>query len=636
MFSKVLSFFSHVLEPFRWGRNETLKRKRFPNDENDMLDGATAHKKLRPCNILTDSNITARDEKTQADLFLISDVNKPVKPYMATYDLTKEPDSPQKENWRSQKKSEQTPAMSPKNKFKAPAHCRSPGRGLKSRPLFTQDDDDEPQFVQTIVVSPKTKKSVVPSTKKSKVGECSGVSKRSGVQFNTPRSLSKNSRAYNNFMKNNTVMQEHDLTCKEQYKRLLGTLFRNPDKYPHFQVSPAVLPSGSGTVDLTSDDSDDDVILVQPFQLPPNVSVRQKTPTPKKMAYVDLTKTTRRKKSSSGAAAVASTSSHPTIDLSSEDNDVQVAPVRIPKINSLEEALKQIPITQDNWISEMTRKYKEEKAKGLLKREKLEKECKTLFDSTEHKLDDLLTKEIEKHLAITESVIIEDEGLPELTPEMNAKINHAMNMKLDPDAVLAEKFGYTIRRRDLMTLAGTNWLNDEVINFYMSLLMERGGTAKKYPSIYAFNTFFYPKVVSSGHAGVKRWTRKVDIFSNDFIIVPIHLQLHWCMACIDLNKEKINYYDSMGSPNTKCLNTLLQYLEDEMKDKKKEVLDTRGWTLSNVQSIPQQMNGSDCGIFACTFAEFLSRRATFTFSQEDMQYFRRKMVWEILQGELMM
>lgn len=53
------------------------------------------------------------------------------------------------------------------------------------------------------------------------------------------------------------------------------------------------------------------------------------------------------------------------------------------------------------------------------------------------------------------------------------------------------------------------------------------------------------------------------------------------------------------------------------------------------QDIPQQMNGSDCGMFSCKFAEYLSRNASITFTQEHMPYFRRRMVYEIVTQRLM-
>ncbi|VDK47313.1 unnamed protein product [Gongylonema pulchrum] len=47
------------------------------------------------------------------------------------------------------------------------------------------------------------------------------------------------------------------------------------------------------------------------------------------------------------------------------------------------------------------------------------------------------------------------------------------------------------------------------------------------------------------------------------------------------------------------------------------------------------MNGSDCGMFACKFAEYASRRARISFSQEHMPYFRERMVYEICRQRLL-
>ena len=62
--------------------------------------------------------------------------------------------------------------------------------------------------------------------------------------------------------------------------------------------------------------------------------------------------------------------------------------------------------------------------------------------------------------------------------------------------------------------------------------MERG-EQEGMPRVHAFNTFFYPKVMSDGQQAVKRWTKKVDIFSMEFILVPVHLGMHWCLAVSD-------------------------------------------------------------------------------------------------------
>lgn len=230
--------------------------------------------------------------------------------------------------------------------------------------------------------------------------------------------------------------------------------------------------------------------------------------------------------------------------------------------------------------------------------------------------------------------VAKEEVLPELSPEMEAVVEKALR-PTPADEVLARGFRLLVTRKDMETLAGLNWLNDEVINFYMNLLMERGRTEPGLPSVYAFNTFFYPKLLASGHGALKRWTRKVDIFAHDLVLVPVHLGMHWCLAVIDFRHSKIQYYDSMGGSNAECLETLREYLQEESLDKRGRKMDLSGWVLEPVKDIPQQMNGSDCGMFALKYAEYITRDAKIAFDQMHMPYFRRRMVYEILTKKLL-
>ena len=59
------------------------------------------------------------------------------------------------------------------------------------------------------------------------------------------------------------------------------------------------------------------------------------------------------------------------------------------------------------------------------------------------------------------------------------------------------------------------------------------------------------------------------------------------------------------------------------------------WKQVIANNIPQQMNGSDCGVFTCLFAEYLSRGAMLTFSQSDIPYFRKRMVYEICKNQIL-
>ena len=117
---------------------------------------------------------------------------------------------------------------------------------------------------------------------------------------------------------------------------------------------------------------------------------------------------------------------------------------------------------------------------------------------------------------------------------------------------------------------------------------------------------------------VRRWTKprcdpegkkRVDVFAMEAVFFPINIgDAHWTL-CYALPQEKrIVYLDSMGASGRKILNTIFTYFKEEHKDKKGyELPDQDKWFLESPgATIPQQGNGSDCGVFASTFIDFIS------------------------------
>jgi sentrin-specific protease 1 len=58
--------------------------------------------------------------------------------------------------------------------------------------------------------------------------------------------------------------------------------------------------------------------------------------------------------------------------------------------------------------------------------------------------------------------------------------------------------------------------------------------------------------------------------------------------------------------------------------------DVSGWEDYVPDNILQQDNGSDCGVFTCTYAIYLSDRLDLTFSCADMPYFCRRLMTDLL------
>ncbi|EDW04455.1 GH23254 [Drosophila grimshawi] len=195
-------------------------------------------------------------------------------------------------------------------------------------------------------------------------------------------------------------------------------------------------------------------------------------------------------------------------------------------------------------------------------------------------------------------------------------------------------YGISINNADIMTLTKNSWLNDNVINLYLNLIVARSQKITL-PRVYAMNTFFVPSLLK-GYKNVSRWTRHVDIFKEDMILVPVHVDnVHWCMAIIDMSKNMISYYDSFNIPNPTVLNALRNFLIEQSLARKLETpLTLKDFQVQHATNVPRQTNTSDCGVFSCMFAKYITRNKSLTFSQKDMPRFRKQMKREITNGRL--
>lgn len=312
----------------------------------------------------------------------------------------------------------------------------------------------------------------------------------------------------------------------------------------------------------------------------------------------------------------------------------------VDPVNSLKESFKDISITKNTWLADLDKKYEAKKRDILGKNLETTQETSKVLEKLRKENSSLLMQYDLKLSLQLPSALIETKRrlhaeLPPLTKEQNQIIDLASADEPQTETLI-EKFSLKILRSDIKTLQGLNWLNDVIINFYMNLITQRSRENPHLPKTYTTNTFFFQKLQNGGQAGVKRWTKKVDIFGQDLMVIPVHLRFHWCMCLVDMRRKRVEYMDSMNGEEPGCLELVLTYLIDEHIDKKGRPLDVDEWETKYLQNVPQQMNGSDCGMFAITFAEFASRGAPFNFSQKDMPYLRRKAIWEITQGRLLL
>lgn len=182
---------------------------------------------------------------------------------------------------------------------------------------------------------------------------------------------------------------------------------------------------------------------------------------------------------------------------------------------------------------------------------------------------------------------------------------------------------HTLSLEDLSTLEEQNWLNDQIINMYGELIME--ATEHK---VHFFNSFFHKQLVAKGYDGVKRWTKKVDLFSKWLLLIPIHLEIHWSLVTVTMATKTISYYDSQGIVFRHTTDNIMKYLQSEASEKKLTAFQ-KGWTTTIIKGIPQQKNDSDCGVFILEYCRRLSVKKPLLFSQEDMPCIRKRIYKEL-------
>ncbi|KAF2356454.1 Ulp1 protease family C-terminal catalytic domain [Trinorchestia longiramus] len=116
-----------------------------------------------------------------------------------------------------------------------------------------------------------------------------------------------------------------------------------------------------------------------------------------------------------------------------------------------------------------------------------------------------------------------------------------------------QKGGISITVDDYQVLEEESFLNDVILDFYLKWLLQSRLSEEQRNKVHLFSTFFYkrltckpkkmrrhhpieddPKLSAAEkrHARVKSWTKSVDIFDKDFIIIPINEHAHWFLAII--------------------------------------------------------------------------------------------------------
>jgi len=91
-----------------------------------------------------------------------------------------------------------------------------------------------------------------------------------------------------------------------------------------------------------------------------------------------------------------------------------------------------------------------------------------------------------------------------------------------------------IHTSDILCLDDEQFLNDAIISFWLRFITQTMLDEEQRKRIHIFNSYFYEALTDKKKAGegatptekrhsrVKKWTKNVNLFEKDFIIIPVN------------------------------------------------------------------------------------------------------------------
>ncbi|XP_014518869.1 probable ubiquitin-like-specific protease 2A isoform X4 [Vigna radiata var. radiata] len=223
-------------------------------------------------------------------------------------------------------------------------------------------------------------------------------------------------------------------------------------------------------------------------------------------------------------------------------------------------------------------------------------------------------------------------------PNFDEAFDEVIYPKGEPDAV-------SISKRDVELLQPQTFINDTIIDFYIKYLKNKLPTDEQ-DRFHFFNSFFFRKLADldkdpasacDGRAAfqrVRKWTRKVNLFEKDYILIPINYSFHWSLIAIchpgevtcyqdeEMNESSkipcILHMDSLQGTHKGLKNIFQSYLCEEWKERHGNVVDDVSSKFLHMRFIslelPQQDNLYDCGLFLLHYVERFLEEAPVNFN----------------------
>jgi hypothetical protein len=189
---------------------------------------------------------------------------------------------------------------------------------------------------------------------------------------------------------------------------------------------------------------------------------------------------------------------------------------------------------------------------------------------------------------------------------------------MDPSKLILKQYNIDITQGDLERLNSGEFLNDNIIDFWLQHLTKDLINSQYKGKIIIFSSHFYPILMKDVDRCAKRVAGKENIFESNLVFMPVCEGAHWtlyvlCNLCNihnqvdDWETPFIMYCDSLGSrPNSQIISKLYSFLKEKYLieypgNERIEFNDDNMPTKTAL--LPMQTNYCDCGVYVLEYIE---------------------------------
>ena len=244
--------------------------------------------------------------------------------------------------------------------------------------------------------------------------------------------------------------------------------------------------------------------------------------------------------------------------------------------------------------------------------------------------------------------------VPRLSPQERRLVHSVLHSEhLAPTHRVSPLDTLPVSLASLSTLRPGRWLNDEVINAHIRLLIRRDDQVTRLTPgrlhNFSFSTQFYSVYTQQRHSDptlhgipdyalVSRWGAQsphCNIFRLHRLLIPVNpAENHWSSVIVNFTDHTIRYYDSLHSPGMNHVQNVYQYLQAEHRRLNDGASLPDMWRLipGDTTTTPRQLNGFDCGVYTCIFFDLILQGIQLQVTPTDVAIYRTRVALSIING----